>query len=484
MKLQRFPETSYATTLSEQSAFLLFYLGFSFFSLFTFLAYGQGYNDFLPLLLAWTTYSLLSLLIISQRKGVFGSPLCIFWASVTFGFLLKINYLMYLGQAHPERFLKLLAGNFSEVITSGALLLTAATVFFILGYLLPFPRLKAVSQKRWRIDKKPALIIVSVVLSIGVIGALWWIAQGSGQDFVLSGKRFMQEDTGGSLRIYEGGYIWYRLSLFLKIGFYFLLLYWFNSGCRERSAIFLILAAASALGFFFVSVFFSNRGALFVFIFDIMAIYHLAGKRIRFSTFAYMLGIACLIIVVSSLRANLSIDVVFNRILSGRYFMEITKTALIKEYSDLNLIPRGAESLYGWLTFMLPESWFQESKPLFLKIGRYIGENIYGYPKSGVPPGFVAQLYMGAQWLGVTAGMLLFGYMARIGWAVTLAQPKYDVVSFLVIMLLNRLILFGLNNDIGTAILKSILEIAPLVGLTMLAQLMTNSGRSVRLDMG
>jgi len=110
--------------------------------------------------------------------------------------------------------------------------------------------------------------------------------------------------------------------------------------------------------------------------------------------------------------------------MAGRDMLDITKTCHI-----INGVPDKmdyiyGETLWGWLAAPVPRS-IWDTKPMWAEKGPFINQHIFAdkHGISGVPPGFVAELY----WNFGIAGLCIFG------------------------------------NDLGTGIVKASLDLIPAV---------------------
>ncbi|NHM17556.1 O-antigen polysaccharide polymerase Wzy [Tritonibacter mobilis] len=100
-------------------------------------------------------------------------------------------------------------------------------------------------------------------------------------------------------------------------------------------------------------------------------------------------------------------------VLQRPYHLAIDKTGyIVQSTSESNLYLYGS-SLATFLAAPIPRVVWRD-KPS-VRIGPWVAENIYNRDnRSGVPPGFIAELFLNFSWFGISIGMFLYGCLCRI----------------------------------------------------------------------
>ena len=162
---------------------------------------------------------------------------------------------------------------------------------------------------------------------------------------------------------------------------------------------------------------------------------------------------------------------VVEKTMVGRDMMDICKTVHI-----INAVPdkieyRNGEMLYAWATALIPRSIWRD-KPMWIERGPYIMQNVFDSKNkiSGIPPGYIAELYWNFGWLGVAVGMLLFGYFVRLFYMSFMSININPVSSIIYTFFVTRFVLFSLGNDLGTGFIKLGLDLVPLLMILCVVQ--------------
>ena len=182
---------------------------------------------------------------------------------------------------------------------------------------------------------------------------------------------------------------------------------------------FLLLLSAAFLPFYA-----SSRSTVFIYLIMSMSVFYYCNKRIEWGRVFSILLVAVLLFqgmsILRSTREQTLIDVItqqpinvsiFDKIILNRNGIELAKTAHI-----VNAIPNQLDLQYGktiavWAIAVIPRD-IWNSKPL-ISSGPIIGSIIYGNRVSGVPPGFVGDLYWNFHLPGVVLGGLFLGWLLR-----------------------------------------------------------------------
>ncbi len=151
------------------------------------------------------------------------------------------------------------------------------------------------------------------------------------------------------------------------------------------------------------------------------------------------------------------------------YFMDIGKTSVI-----VNRVPEDVDYLYG-RSFIaifvapIPRTMWPE-KPI-VRIGPFVAEEIYGrITNSGIPPGFVGELYLNFGAPGVFLGMALIGalmaslyrkacarpqdWLFQVVYAISLFSIMFSLLSADFVLLISQLFRFGVPIFLAWLVLK------------------------------
>ncbi len=320
---------------------------------------------------------------------------------------------------------ELLLGEATEILINGHLLIGVAIVAFSTGYLLALsgPFSIKLGGTNWRFS--PALgkfFLVSgflgsfllIFLYVAKMGIIESIASGN-----ISGRRYYE--VGGvrsSLMFLTWGadilYAMFLVKLSVEKSFHRVPLYYWLG----------LLASFTLL---FVS---SNRMGVILYLVALICVRCLVSKvYCRIPVVRVLLGALIIVGLMGVLREISQLkqvnpdkevtmgsgdmffgtfDKVTDHLIFRPYLLAIDKASIIYER-----VQRKGEYLYGnsfiSLFFAPVPRAFWEEKPA-VRIGPFVGREVYERSnRSGVPPGFVGELFINFWWYGVVIGMLLFG---------------------------------------------------------------------------
>ena len=150
------------------------------------------------------------------------------------------------------------------------------------------------------------------------------------------------------------------------------------------------------------------------------------------------------------------------RFLQGRYFLDVLKTTHIirKVPSEMGYL--NGQSLIGWAFAPVPSSVWPE-KPLFIQIPAILGAIIFTEYHNNIPPGIVAELFLNFGWTGIIIGMFVVGYLLRLLYNTLRRNLNLEVVQVLYAMIMVRMTVILFNTSFGAAMLKSMIDIIPLL---------------------
>jgi len=283
----------------------------------------------------------------------------------------------------------------------------------------------------------------------------------------ISAKRFLDSDLGPAARVGSIEYLLYKATLMARVPLYAILVGVLLR--RKAHALDTVLLTVNFLCIFVVAFIFSNRFNLLLGFVDMAAIAAVFVRRIISPRFVLLgLGVFAAMILASELRMGEGRDrSVLEHIYEGRYFADVERTDKVIDYYETAEHLHG-KTLYGWLFIALPSS-YGDGGEAFLNMGWNIGYHVFGLKMSGVPPGFIGELYMNFGSMGILIGGLLFGIVSAY---VAMRLHDRSKISWLAVLLALIAIRVGLvlfNGNLGTAMIKIALEALPAAFLIWVA---------------
>ena len=280
--------------------------------------------------------------------------------------------------------------------------------------------LKTVLVVSREMHPRNTIVVLGMAILLSTFSTLFFVrATGGFESEKISSKRTTIEtlDVAGSETKQYGHFR--QLSKLSAAAF--LVMYSFVLCRQERGTLFMKAAlvfaflAAIALPFYASS----RSQVLWVVIGALGVNYYLARGNFWFK--CGIVGVAglFLFLVMSVLRsadsddalASVSLATSFEKLVLNRNGPGLSKTSHI-----INHIPDTLEFKYGrtfaeWLLAPVPRAIYP-GKPMIVT-GPIIGTEIYGTKFSGVPPGFIAELYWNFYIPGVVFGMLIMGFVLK-----------------------------------------------------------------------
>lgn len=171
----------------------------------------------------------------------------------------------------------------------------------------------------------------------------------------------------------------------------------------------------------------TNRGSIILYVLGALCVGNSLKKRafpwIKFAIFLMLLigGLGLARGIVQSgdearygnTTASSIVFKTLEHVLQKPYHLAIDKTGyIVQSTSESNLYLYGS-SLSTFLAAPIPRVVWRD-KPS-VRIGPWVAKNIYNRDnQSGVPPGFIAELFLNFSWFGIFIGMFLYGCLCRI----------------------------------------------------------------------
>ena len=92
-----------------------------------------------------------------------------------------------------------------------------------------------------------------------------------------------------------------------------------------------------------------------------------------------------------------------------------------------------------------------------------LATRIFDETGNNVPPGIIAEMYINFGWLGLIIGMFAIGYLLRFVYNSFLNQHGSIIVQVIYAIIMVRMTVILFNSDFGTAMLKTIIDLVPLL---------------------
>ena len=370
---------------------------------------------------------LCGIIILAKRDKDYFSPLYMLFYMTTIGIFLKAYFFLYLDTDGLGQTVAL-AGLDHEIMYGGAKVLIVGVAAMLLGYWL-IPIVRQTGEVSLFISKTRGLKIFAIVALIGGVFFLWsfYNILNIGQsisDGQLSAKRIHEDTVGSAPRGAALGYLRLGAQTLPQVAF-FLLFTQLAFMRKHRGikfgtvniSILMALAVVSSTLPFLTS---SRLEMLYLVVISII-VWHYSIKKISFFkggviAIALILALTALGQIRSASSGRLddgyttSITSILSATLARAYFMDIGKTSVIVDAVPERVDYQNGETLVLFLYGPIPRSIWPE-KPV-IRIGLMVGQEIFNRPNdSGVPPGFVGELYMNFGKIGVAVGMFVLGIL-------------------------------------------------------------------------
>ncbi len=428
-----------------------------------------GGDDYMTLSLGLMPSLLCSLAILYKRDNDLISPLYMLLYMLFLGVFCKALYLLFFDYDGDAQLI-VLAGLDHGVLWDGGVLLLIATVTGLCGYLMvrtparsPVNSKPIASLAATRVFAIAAFVIGSVVLYLFIkeLGIDEAIAEGA-----LSAKRVDEDTVGNAARGAAFGYMRMGAQTLPQVAFF---LHATNMIAQKNQASLFDWLALVAVAFLSLILPFltSSRTEMIYLGIILLSIWHYSVKRISVLKGAAAVVVALVFLtLMGQLRTmssaanaedkefSVSVESILKATVGRAYFMDIGKTSVI-----VNAVPDRVDYLYGeslvlFIVGPIPRSIWLE-KPA-VRIGLFVGQEIYGRDNaSGVPPGYVGELYMNFGYPAVVIGMLLYGWVAAQAYNMLILKERtpLKVVIFCVI---NMLMAFSLLTGDVTGMMSQL----------------------------
>jgi hypothetical protein len=385
-------------------------------------------TDGLPAaLLAWSgaaTAAILLVPMLLRRRFEAGEPLTLALLAVLVGVTLKAPY-VYLSSNDPVVRGILLDLKPPDLLAGMTLILTGMAALSA-GYLLRLPR--------WRLrggllasrtELRPLRFAVTSLLVMCAAGVAMYlfvsefglVLAGAGLD-ELSGKRFL--DLEGSQFRAALGYHRWAISLAAIL---FCVAYGWSlrqAGARRLLCLAVAtLAGAVAVGF---AVFSSSRGSFAMLVMAALLITYYMRRGVSLAGATAVAAVTVVVLVGITVLRPARSDADWDRVdvagefaaitVGGRHFLDLGKTTHVVRAVPERIPLQYGRTLVTWAIAPVPR-FLWPAKPA-VGVGPLLGQQVYGTGlRGGVPPGFVAELYLNFHVAGVVLGMFALGIALR-----------------------------------------------------------------------
>lgn len=435
---------------------------------FTFLSpQSDGYRSLV--FIGYATFCLFWAYFLVRRPTNIVDPGILLFVSVTIGVVLKVPYLVF----NPQAMSKALFVYGSQALVAGGIMIMIACALFLFTYGFLSDRLfkkrNPVNAIYWR-ENLMVVVCAFALLATGAAGLLAINEIGfSSLANGLSQKRFLDLESSES-RFSTSLYLYYKIAISAKVLCYVSFAYLLTATRKRYRGIMVIILVIALVISIVVPIIFNARAHAVLVIVDLIAMYVIFnnGIKLRFMAIATAMTLPLFSALTAARYGDAEYGTFIDSILENRYFLDVMKTshlmAFFNEKGEFFL----GETLIGWMFILVPSS-IMPNKPLFLDLGQWLGWNIYGYEVNGIPPGFVAELYINFGYFGAFAGMAIAGILSGLGWRELMLRRKdQPVVLVLGALAVVRFGVFLFNTDFGTFALKIILEAVPAIAIILL----------------
>lgn len=391
---------------------------------------------------------------------------------VLFGTPLKLLYIIAVQHENFYVSQRLLNWESPEIFLRPLIIIAVGWVFFTVGYMIRLPSRKLdfiylPQIKSWNQSRLGGILVT--VLALATVFLLVFMVQ-VGISFsnldTLSAKRFAEGDGGSAGRIHSSSYYMYRGAALSKFVVYFSLAWMLCRRDRPFSWTG-ILFAISTLQTIFLCFVISNRAGIVLLMIDCLVLaYYLNGQiKLRSVVIGVCLVFSLLIpVLISRAKSHTSLGQVLEKTLAGRDMLDVAKTCHIINAVPEKMDYRYGEMLYGWMAAPIPRSAWP-NKPMWAERGVFINTHVFGDRGgiSGVPPGLVAELYWNFGIVGTWIGLFLFGVLLKQLFNAFRPHTQNPTSLLIYILIVTRFCMFSFGNDFGTGIVKTVLDLLPVL---------------------
>lgn len=370
------------------------------------------------------------------------------------------------------------------IILKGIAAIYLGFTFLLLGFSYPAKPLPDWSKfpifnKPLSLKKFIPLALILTVISM-VVAMLYFDKMGVdlSDSSTISKKRHYQVEEGSYSAL---GY--YRVFMdIIEPVFYVLFMYFIINKKKLFSFLGLFLLVLFFLNMAYPFIVSSRTNAVYVLI-NVGLIYYYLQGGIKVRQILPIVALASVVLVImtglreSHSKVRSETQVSTNPLVimaTSLNFLGVDKTSHIIDRMPEKMEFQFGETLILWIMAPIPRVWWPQ-KPEMTE-GRVIGEFIYEKRDSnsqggGVPPGYIAELYLNFWYPGIIIGMFLFGFFLKIfydAFKKVRVQSIFGMVIYILVFIPFALKTIG--GDFSACVVKIFTGLLPIYFIVKLTQ--------------
>jgi len=393
---------------------------------------------------------------------------------VAFFVVPKAVLIAWIGTDHPEVAGRLLRGGSASALMTGLLISMVGFAFFSLGVITvsraPRFGFLPVLKRPFSVGPRFARNFGTAMTFIALVAGVIFLINSGGFDG--PSKRFAESDEGVNSRIFSSNYLLFRLSLLSRVTLWACVV-WSErvraAGQLRAAARLKNLAIANALIAVAITYFSDNRAGIALVIIDWVIVSQVylprrQGSRLRYGLMALSaLGVSTILLGQRSQRSPAE---ALQGMFLSRDLVDFSKIGMIAERD----FRTSGHSLWHWTLGAMPDGFLVEQNA-WRRLPLEVWQGAYQTPfVNGLPPSLIGELYASFRWVGVIVGMYLFGLIVKkVHLFADLELSRRTLAGPIGLMVLTRLVVFGLSSDFGVGVTKSMLDAVPLAFFLILA---------------
>ena len=358
------------------------------------------------------------LVSINNSRLEYFSPPAIFAVLIVFGGFFKVIYLYF---ADPTIINEITGGENVSILLYGAVAIIFSSISFAAGY-MSYEYRKGTLVKTIKTDtKKPNILVIIIITVVALLMCHLYFSKMGVYHAITTGdissKRFLLLDDGAKTSL---SYLTWGADILFVI---FIISLLRNKRVRKVGLIPISLLVLSI----FVLFASSNRMAILLYLFTILIIYRELHKE-KFKLplikivliFSIVVGGMGLLRQSSQTGSDLSANsdaiagsaqLLFSHLFEKPYLLSLDKTSLVIVRTNQNYL--FGESFVSIFLAPIPRALWRD-KPS-VRVGQYVGKEIYQRTNdSGVPPGFLGELFLNFSWTGIFIGSICLGFISNL----------------------------------------------------------------------
>lgn len=444
------------------------------------LGYFVASNDSNALLCGSACCALMVLLLpqLLKKSHDLFEPINFVVLTTLIGVVLRTFYIVFIESENTRSFL--LLGQPPIFLYKSLLIINLGLICLVLGYSSRTPSLNLNNFPLMRSDlwnKRrlffvlftfAAIALLSMVLyveKLGIFGTL---------TYQFSAKRKLLVEGANYEYAALGYYLW-GASLMSYV-FYFLFALFVGSAGKRRLLLGIVVLIFGVLAIIF-PVITSSRGEVLYHLVYAVLIWHYLKRRISIRALTQVVGLAIgVFVTLAALRSvgqsnktatideYLDVGKFIETAVGNRNWFDVSKTAHIIEAVPKKLEYQYGESFFTWIFAPIPRALWKE-KPV-VRVGPVLGERIFQREviRTGVPPGFIGELYWNFGIIGVPFGMYFLGFWLKFlyrSFSQHITQNRNALLIYIFIMIPISLTL--LSDDFSGVVLDVATSLIPLL---------------------